>query len=210
MRQPEITPNSEFGKKIIETVVSNNIKTVVEIGSGSGNGSTQCFIEALKQNGDGVKLYCFEPQADYYRDLLENTKNYEWIKCYKQSAISYDDLLVKNYHNDFWLSEFNPDPLIKNYELKKSWYNIDLPFFTNDTLSFLPIIKAECVLIDGSEFSGYSEFKQLNKSIKWIFLDDCFQAFKNKQVHHELRKSSEWELYADGDERTGWAMFKLK
>lgn len=208
MRYPEITLYNEFGNKILETVVINKIKSIIEIGSGSGNGSTQCFIEALKHNGDDVKLHCFEPHPVWYLDLIENTKNYSWIKCYNESAINYDDLLVKDYYNDFWISEFNEDKNLSVYELKKSWYDADLSFFKKDQNSILPSLDCDAVLIDGCEFSGYSEFKKLNSSIKWIFLDDCFGAFKCKQIYFELKNSKDWQLYAEGTERNGWAIFQ--
>jgi hypothetical protein len=208
MRQPEITTNSIFGRKIIDFIREYKIKSVIEIGSGSGNGSTQCFIESLKTNGDDIKLYCFEPQPEWFKDLVENTKQYSWITCYNNSAINYDDFLIKDYYNDFWNSDFNHVKNIENPEYRKKWYDEDITFFKNEKESVLPKIKAECVLIDGCEFSGYSEYKKLNSSVNYIILDDCFSAFKTKQIYLELIENENWILLDKGIERNGWSIFK--
>lgn len=210
MRTPEITINSNFGKTIIKYIKDNKIESIIEIGSGSGNGSTQCFIEALKDNKNNIKLYCFEPNPEWFKDLIENTKKYPWIICYNNSAINYEDFLVKDYYSDFWNSEFNHVKGIETPEYRKKWYDDDVSFFKKEKESILPKLNAQCVLIDGCEFSGYSEYKKLNSNIENIILDDCFGAFKTKQVYFELLKSENWSLVEQGVERNGWAIFKRK
>lgn len=208
MREPEITLNSEFGKNIIKFLQDNNIKTVIEIGSGAGNGSTQCLLRALSENPFESKLYCFEARIQNYYHLINFTLMYPWCKCYNNSPISYSDFIVKDYNKDFWESEYN---IFKNDEsLKntiKTWYDDDLVFFKNEPFSILPNISAECVLIDGCEFSGYSEYKMLHPDVKHIMLDDCFGAFKTRQVYFELLDNKNWKLINEGAERNGWAIF---
>lgn len=200
MRAPEITKNSQFGNIIMNVITTFRIKSVIEIGSGSGNGSTQCFIEALLRNGDRIKLYCFEPQAGWYVDLVNNTKQYDWIKCFNNSAISFDDFLIKDFNKDFLENKFARGEA-------ESWYLQDLPFFQKEKVSILPSIEAECALIDGSAFSGYSEYKKLHPSVKWIMLDDIFY-FKCNEVYDELKNNQYVTLIAEGNERNGWAIFK--
>jgi hypothetical protein len=208
MREPEITLNTELGKNIISFIRDNNIKSVIEIGSGAGNGSTQCFLAALLENPFDSKLYCFEPNIKNYVNLLNFTKIYPWCKCYNNSAISYSDFIVKDYDKDFWESQYNffkTDISLK--DMVKTWYDGDISFFKNEPFSILPNISAECVLIDGCEFSGYSEYKQLHPDIKHIILDDCLTAFKNIQVYSELNIHPNWKLVNQGSERNGWAIF---
>ena len=79
MRVPEITRNSVFGTFIRKFIKNNEwIVKVLEIGSGSGNGSTQCFIESLVERKDSV-LYCIETNEEWYSDLVENTKEYSFV-----------------------------------------------------------------------------------------------------------------------------------
>jgi hypothetical protein len=148
--------------------------------------------------------------VSWFLDLKEITKDRNYCKLYNESAISYHDLLVKDYDNDFYYSEFNK---LKNYyskDLMKTWYDQDVEFFKQTEKSILPSIEAEAILIDGCEFSGYSEFKKINESINLIILDDCLTAFKNNQTFHELCQNKQWQVLKVGDERHGYAFFGKK
>lgn len=211
MRIPEITLNTNFGQDIVKYLFKFNIKKAIEIGSGSGNGSTQSFLYYFDNVNDPEKeLHCFEPMVSWFLDLKEITKDRNYCKLYNESAISYHDLLVKDYDNDFYYSEFNK---LKNYyskDLMKTWYDQDVEFFKQTEKSILPSIEAEAILIDGCEFSGYSEFKKINESINLIILDDCLTAFKNNQTFHELCQNKQWQVLKVGDERHGYAFFGRK
>jgi hypothetical protein len=211
IRSPEIIEGGEFYNVMYNTIINNNIKKIIEIGSGSGNGSTQCFIKALSKisNNNDIHLHCFEPVYEWFTHLVANTSSFDWITCYNKSAICFDDLLVKNYDLDFWESEFNNVKYIESEkEVRRQWYNKDLPYFQKENFSELPNIEADAILIDGCEFSGYSEYIKMHPSIKWIFLDDCFAAFKTRQIYTELKNNKSVELIGHGLERNGWAIFK--
>jgi hypothetical protein len=67
----------------------------------------------------------------------------------------------------------------------------------------------DCVLIDGSEFLGYSEYNLLKNRTKCFILDDI-NAFKCINVHNELLNNSDWLLIDKGSERNGWSCFIKK
>jgi hypothetical protein len=209
MRAPEIKLDTSFGKDIIKYLNYFNIKSAIEIGSGSGNGSTQCFLQYFDSLHDKDKeLHCFEPVESWFKDLQKNIEGRNYCKLYNCSAISYSDLLVKDFDSDFYNSSYNQlkDSYDKN--ILKSWYDLELPYFKESENTILSTIKADAVLIDGSEFSGYSEFKQLHPSISLIFLDDCLTAFKTNQVYIELSNNPEWKLIRVNLERNGYAIFR--
>ena len=211
MRAPEIKQDTFFGKDIIKYLNEFNIKSAIEIGSGSGNGSTQCFLEYFdKLNDNSKKFYCFEPVVEWFYDLQKNINNRFYCELYNCSAICYDDLLVKNFDDDFYLTKYNKLKNTYSKELMKKWYDQDILPFKNIKISILENIKAEAILIDGSEFSGFSEFKKLNSSINLIFLDDCFSAFKNNQTFEYLKESNEWKIVSSNLERNGYSIFRKK
>lgn len=200
MRVPEITRNSVFGTFIRKFIKNNEwIVKVLEIGSGSGNGSTQCFIESLVERKDSV-LYCIETNEEWYSDLVENTKEYSFVKTFNKSSISYENMLVKK-HSDFMKD--------KQDEYKIPWFEEDIKYFKNTKIGEGVIENNEtydCVLIDGSEFSGYSEYLLLKDRVKCILLDDI-NVFKCSQVHQELLDATNWKLISSGNERNGWSCF---
>jgi hypothetical protein len=206
MRIPEITLNSQFGSFITTFIKYNNwIKNVIEIGSGSGNGSTQCFIAGL-YGRENVNLICIEPKKEWFDDLVENTKFFYFVKPVNISAISYENLLIKTY-DDYWFSEFNNRD--DSYEIKNKWYEQDLSFFKNIKLGEGTIENNkiyDCVFIDGCEFSGYSEYFLLKNRTQCFILDDIY-SFKCNRVHKELLENNTWKIVAEGNERNGWSCF---
>jgi len=83
----EINLSDKFGSSIVSVIRKYKINKVLEIGSWDGTGSTTCLIEALKQIPDS-SLSCLEVREERYRQLVESTKKYDFIKCYNESSIS--------------------------------------------------------------------------------------------------------------------------
>ena len=64
------------------------------------------------------------------------------------------------------------------------------------------------VLIDGSEFTGYSEYMLLKNRARVLFLDDYYNSYKTNQIARELLNIG-WEVIAgDRYTRNGFAVFK--
>ena len=203
----EINLSDEFGSSIVATVKKYKINKVLEIGSWDGTGSTTCFIEALK-NIPGSSLSCLEVREDRYRQLVESTKEYNFIKCYNESSISQKSLLHKDF-NKIWTSKYNK--IRESCRNKvESWYNIEMGYLSKVNAGFLEKNNEyyDGVLIDGGEFFGYSEYTLLKDRCKAFFLDDCVYGFKNRQVGEELNASKDWKLVAGSKEtRNGFAIF---
>ncbi len=208
MRTPEITINSEFGSFIINFIKYNTwIKKVLEIGSGSGNGSTLCFTVSLSQRKNS-SLTCIEAHPEWFADLVENTSFFPFTKQLNKTTVSFDNLLVKTF-DDYWNDKWNITDPQYSYEFRKTWYEQDLPYFKNTLKGEGAIENNEqydAVLIDGSEFSGYSEFILLKDRTKCFILDDI-NCFKCARAHDELLNDNTWELVDQGQERNGWSCF---
>lgn len=212
----EINKYDTFGKSIIDTVKKYNIKKILEIGSWDGTGSTQCFIEGMK-DFDEKELICLEVYADRFEGLKQNTSQYNWVRCHNQSSISYKNFLYKNF-DDIWFSPYNNIPKVdgngSRKELINKWYTDDVAVMNKFNSGYLEDNENETydgVLIDGGEFAGYSEFVLLKDRSKFFFLDDCTRAFKTTQVALTLLNDDDWSLIVDGkDERNGFAIFGRK
>jgi hypothetical protein len=66
----------------------------------------------------------------------------------------------------------------------------------------------DLLLLDGGEFSTYSEFKALeDRLIGWVLLDDT-NTRKCKKLFLELSESDSYNLIYSSDERNGVAVFR--
>lgn len=208
----EITRDDLFGKAIINFVGTFKIENILEIGSWDGTGSTSCFIEAMKYF-DNKSLTCLEINKDRFADLVKNTKNYDWVKCYNESSISYKSLVYKDF-DLIWDSPFNGLPREWNpKQIVNGWFSEDVAKLKQVAVGFIERDASfyDGVLIDGSEFTGLSEFNLLKDRANFFFLDDAFHAFKTKEVADILLRDANWEcLGYSQNTRNGFIIFKRK
>jgi hypothetical protein len=206
----EINTFDEFGLVIIDTVKKYNLQTILEIGSWDGTGSTKCFIEGLKTLKT-PKLYCIELRKDRFKALKENTKDYSWVECLNVSTISKKTFLPKSF-DEIWHSTYNK---IKETDkvIVSKWFEDDIKIIETHNEGYLDNDKRfyDGVMIDGGEFSGYSEYKLIKDRTNVLFLDDYYGAFKTNQAARELVNDPEWEVVAGNKHfRNGYAVFKRK
>lgn len=202
----EINKNSKFGKFIISAVREYNLQRVLEIGSWDGTGSTQCFIEG-QQTLESPQLDCIEVVLVRYKELVENTKKWPWIKCHNITSISERFLLHKDFE-EIWNSEFCN--ITASKDIAKSWFDHDIKELAKWEEGYLDNDKKfyDAVFIDGGEFFGYSEYQLIKDRTNFIIIDDCHRAFKTNQVFAELSVDSNWVIVENSNERNGFAAFR--
>lgn len=208
---PEIY-NDEFYHSLKTIVEHFDVKSILEIGASSGQGSTQCFLQSKTNN---CKLFSIEISKERFNIL----KNNDYINFYPYlgSSISFEEYMTDDEVKEFYNTKktnVNKYPL----DLILSWKKEELDYITNNNIpvSIIECIKLDnnienfdLVLIDGSPFTGDSELKHCLGS-KIIALDDV-NDIKCYQAYHTLSSLSEYELIAqDWSIRNGFAIFKLK
>ena len=190
MRTPEITMNTLVGRYIYSTIANNkNIKRVIEIGSGSGNGSTVCIVNGLNVHlTKDTKFVCMEPVESHYDDYrshcLDNKDKYKSLRGLDNKQ------------------------LISELEGRQVWYEEDCEHFKKCEKGVLESLDGDydLCLIDGSEFSGYDEFKLIEDRVNMIFLDDIFE-YKCQKIVDELHVNDDWVLINIIPERNGFVAF---
>lgn len=214
---PEITLHDGFGLNIAKIIAENNCIHNLEIGSWDGMGSTLCIIEGMKNITSKNKiLHCIEINPDRCREFKKNQLicNHDVnIYLYEGSSINKESFLPKSF-DEIWNSPYNhlmEGELSFPREMVRGWYEEDIKRFNND--GFLNSDRKsdhyDFVLLDGSEFTGYSEFKLLKDITKIFALDDCATAYKCSQVYYELSHDSKWELLIEDKQlRNGFAIFR--
>ena len=194
----EIHLNEEFGRNIYQTILKYELRKNLEIGSWDGTGSTKCFVDAMLQLDGDLFLGCLEILPERINILKDLYKEIDFVHAVNNSSIDYTELFHKNF-DEIWNSEYNKIAKMYSYELVKSWYERDVELLKGVVQGSISNLNKEwdSVLIDGGEFTGYSEYLLLKENTKVFFLDDVHNAFKCYQVYCELKSSDDWELLFD-------------
>jgi len=196
----------------VQTLIEQkNIATILEIGSGHGNNSTQFLVKGLSRvNIPEKKLYCIEAKHEQYNNLINNTAQYDFVICFNKSSITGKNFVVKDFENDIWLSPYNGIAKTNSFprDLVKRWFDEEEVIIREATEGVLDTIMLDAyfdmVVIDGSEFTGYSEYLLIKDRCKYLVLDDVHKCYKNLQVYEEIKENSKWDIiFDDPSDRNG-------
>jgi hypothetical protein len=189
----QITPSSEFGRFLTKAALDADVTNIVEIGTWNGLGSTQCIQKGLSRSRTRKNFYSIESNAEMYELALQNNKKWPETKFLWGSIVALEDLDDRNLSDDerFWIEGDRASILGAPCVLDQVPDTIDL------------------LLLDGGEFSTWSEFEVLrNRLTKYLFLDDT-QVRKNRAVQKWLLTSpdSRFVLAYESTDRNGWSVF---
>jgi hypothetical protein len=193
---------SEYGQinqstkrwELIQKIIKNNkFKTIVEIGTWKGLGSTLAVLESI---GDDTKFITLETDYNFYTIAKDNLKKFE----------NKFDLLYGKIINSSDVIDF-----IKNYDLSNeqtSWLSGDMKNFDlcPNVIDLIPN-DIDFLILDGGEFSTYSEWKILKDRTKFVALDDI-KVLKCEKIYNELINDDEYSLIDLTDEGHGFCIFK--
>ncbi|MGD1699422.1 glycosyltransferase [Dapis sp. BLCC M229] len=212
---PAEIKDDEFYMTIQEIVSKATIKTILEIGSSSGGGSTEAFVKGIRENPHQPTLFCLEISQPRYVELEQTYSQESFVKCYNLSSVRIKDFPTENQVLRFYKQI--PTNL-NNYSAKTiiGWLNQDIEYILTSgvTQNGIEIVKKEnqielfdVVLIDGSEFTGTAELGKVYGA-KIIMLDDI-NTFKNYHNYQLLTKDDSYDLVAKNKlVRNGYAIFQ--
>jgi hypothetical protein len=211
--------NDDFYDALSNLASRTEFKTILEIGSSSGAGSTHAFVTALSTRFDVLEtsLYCMELSTERFTALRSAYSSHSFVKAYNLSSVGIDEFPSEEEVAFFYAntaSNFNAGSL----ELVISWLRQDLNYMRQSNILHNGIeqIKAEngiknfdIVLIDGSEFTGERELYH-TIGARVIALDDvnthkCFNAFRILSNHVNYRLT-----HQNLATRNGYAIFERR
>lgn len=213
---PEIK-NDVFYWAIYKLAKNEPLKTILEIGSSNGEGSTEAFALGIIQNPHNPILYCMEISRIRFAALQRRYAQLPCVKCYNISSVPLSSFPSEQEISSFFIT--TPTNL-NQYGLQTvlGWLDQDIEYLKNATVpqNGIEIIKREnniehfdMVLIDGSEFTGKAEFA-LIYGARFILLDDI-SAFKNHENYVRLCNDPNYELIEeDKTLRNGYAIFRKR
>jgi hypothetical protein len=203
---PEITIDDEFGRAIAQTVLARGYATAIEIGSWDGSGSTAILAGTLAARG--TRLVAVESDHARHEQLAARYAGTPWVECHHGSSISSRSLTPWCF-DDVWSSPHNrlryPEAAVAG------WWQEFVGYMAGVREGYLESNADErfdVALIDGSEFTGWDEFRLLRDRVSCVMLDDAFHAYKCVQARETLFGDPAWELaWASSYVRNGAAIF---
>ncbi|MEB3231549.1 MAG: hypothetical protein VKJ64_11105, partial [Leptolyngbyaceae bacterium] len=213
---PEIK-NDAFYNAIQQIASKEDVRSILEIGSSSGQGSTEAFVQGILRNPSRPNLFCIEISRERFQVLRNHYKDIPLVKCYNVSSVSVDEFPSVQKVENFYKTV---DSQLKAYPLEQviDWLNQDIQYLKNSNVpeNGIEIIREEngidifdVVLIDGSEFTGNIELEHVYGA-RYILLDDI-GTFKNYESHQRLLQDNNYELIiCDFLLRNGYSIFSRK
>lgn len=213
---PEIKDDT-FYSAIFRIAQTESVHTILEIGSSSGEGSTEAFVNGISQNPSRPHLFCMELSRPRFLALKERYKDNPSVVCYNVSSVP-----LSAFPREEEVVQFmrTTDTSLRGFTEAEvtGWLRQDIEYVRSADVpqNGIALIQSaegiqhfDAVLIDGSEFTGQAEL-ELTYGAKFILLDDI-RAFKNYHNFKRLLSDPNYELLeADHNLRNGYAVFRKK
>ena len=188
--------------------------TLLEIGSFTGQGSTEAFFTGLLDNPHQPHLFCIEAVDSLFAELNKRYRDYPQVHCYHASTATAEDFPSPDTVRAFF--ESHPQALKQpSIETILEWLEQDRSYIEASDMAtrIIPSIQQEhqierfdVVLMDGSEFTGSIELEQIYGA-NIIILDDI-NTFKNYDSYHRLAVDPDYVRTSHNPFlRNGYAIF---
>lgn len=165
--QGQINRGSRLGDKIYGICRQSDVKTIVDVGTWNGMGSTKCIYDAVA--GTNKLVWSLECNKIRHEEAKINLGFLQpSFKLIHGTIVTYEELAPR-------MDDIENDTL-------KGWLKEDLAWLQNTpmVLDQLPE-KIDLCIIDSGEFSGDLEFFKLWQKCHYIVLDDT-NAIKHKET----------------------------
>jgi len=213
---PEIF-DDEFYEVIRSLAREAPIKTVLEIGSSNGEGSTTAFVHGLRDNPNHPQLFCMEVSTPRFQELTARYGREPRVKCYNLTSVPLDRFPNEADVIDFYKSRESKLNRVPLHEVLR-WLRQDVRYIgrLGPNTNGIQMIKEEngidrfgMVLIDGSEFTGGAELDEVYGA-DYILLDDI-GTYKNLGNYERLSLDPAYHVVASNAElRNGYAVFERR
>lgn len=183
------------------------VRTILEVGSSSGDGSTDAFVAGALENPAGPPmLHCMELSRTRFERLVARHGARDFVRCHRASSVRVERFATPEEIAAFcrgfkpWLRRRSPARYLQWLEENRRYVQdsgADLDGIREIRRTF-GIDRFDAVLIDGSEFTGRAILEDVYGA-DWILLDD-FRALKNHGNYVRLRRDPAYRMM----ERSWW------
>jgi hypothetical protein len=191
MEVGQINRGSELGDMIYHLVSKPEIKTIVDIGTWNGLGSTKCIMDSILENDKkDYNVISIESDSNFHNMACSNLPKIENFNIVLGRIVDLDELeKISDYPDYFFMSS--------SRQVQSEWLSEDVNNYNNipNIIDMIPN-KIDLLILDGGEFSTLSEFKKIGDRAEYIILDDT-RIIKNHKVREIIKESNEYEILLD-------------
>jgi hypothetical protein len=193
---------------LIITGANPEFKTFLDIGTGSGMGTTRALFNGISQRTDNnARMYSIDiNEPAIHKARFQYTNNRKWLNAsflqFIWGRFNKQEFLLRQDLEDMP----NPAMIRPIYDLmydREHHLWLKAPFISLNE-------KFDVIVLDGGDFSSvgdFSTFKSAEPKI-WVLID--VNLCKNKEAFAELSTSSKYVLLMKFEEGRGSAIFKRK
>lgn len=213
---PEIR-DDRFAAVIREIAARPEVRTILEEGSSSGEGSTDAFVAGALRNAAPPQLHCVELSDVRFQRLVERHDHHAFVHCHNVSAVRSGRFASEADVADFCRG-FRPWLKRRSRRRYLAWRDQDLEYVRasgkdRDGIREIRDQHApdgfDAVLIDGSEFTGAAVLDDVYGA-RFLLLDDI-RSIKNHGNYGRLRNDGAYELVERSWRlRNGFAVFQRR
>ena len=210
MPQGQITPESPFGQWLQRLAGHPGVKTILDIGTWNGMGSTLCLALAVGRRSDVNQCDILSVEANpvMWRTAVENWAN---LDCSGNEALARGSKRLRITQGRIAKTMMSKEdieqhPLFETVrEHAQRWFAQDvLDFFQAPLLRVPP--RVDLAVLDGGEFAD--DFTEVIR-VRPLFLAlDDTKTLKNYKTIRALDKDGGYRRLAGGDDRNGWAVYE--
>ena len=211
---PAEIKDDPFYFAILRLARTAKVRHVLEIGSSSGEGSTEAFVRGLRENPNRPTLYCMEVSTARFEALRARYAADAFVKPYHASSVPPeafpDEAEVSRFYHAHLAGRFAPLPEVLKWLRQDLAYVRDAGVPTDGIRRVKRengIEQFDLVLIDGSEFTGKAELAEVYGA-RLILLDDI-NSYKNFETFQRLAGDPAYRLReVNRAVRGGYAIFE--
>lgn len=212
----------EFQRTLERIASFPNVKTILEIGSSDGRGSTVGLAKGMLKNPSHPQLHAVEFAKRRHARLERRYRRRSDIHCHNVVTVSRSEFLTPKDISEFshrhaanFYNGADPDQVEREFNdlLQESNLYIEANALQENGIKSIKqkfgIDTFDFVLIDGGPFSGDAELEQ-TIGAKYIALDDIFD-IKNYKAHQRLLDDPAYEMVCYSKLlRAGFSIFRRK
>jgi hypothetical protein len=210
---PEITGDA-FHRTLERLAATPGVRTILDIGASSGEGSTAALVAGAARNPDSPVVHCIEVSVPRHAALERRYRDNENVHCHNVSSVSLERFPTEADVDAFRRGTWTRFRFIRR-SLVMGWLRQDIDYVeqhglsrngVREILDRFGIDRFDLVVIDGSEFTGRAELEDASGS-RFIALDDV-RTFKNYDNRRRLERDGSYRRIAAGRLRNGFAVFE--
>jgi hypothetical protein len=195
----QIQLGTPFGDALRCVAADSNHKTLLEVGTWNGRGSTLCLLEGMA-----------EQPAGCHPRLLSLEANHSMATAAQQLYGKFVDMPLRVIHGRLGAEMLDDGAILAHplFERVRAHHRLHgqqerVDFF--QTTRIVPSGQIDVVVLDGGEFSGWGDWKAAQELRPKVVCMDDTHVMKNADALADAL-SKGWRVLAEGADRNGWAV----